>query len=106
VRDYVKCNIEEITTKNNISISDIKFFVTHPGGMKVIKAYEKSLGLTNGTLKYSRKVLSSHGNMSAPSVLYVLKEFFKSNEFKQKGYGLLSSLGPGFSSELVLFKSL
>jgi alkylresorcinol/alkylpyrone synthase len=42
--------------------------------------------------------------MSSPSVLYVMKEFLKS-VYDTNQYGLLSALGPGFSSELVLFKT-
>jgi len=105
VRKYVKTNIMELLNQSELVLEDIKYLVTHPGGMKVINAYEESLKLEPGALKYSRQVLSGHGNMSAPSVLYVLKEFFENNEFQKDNYGILSSLGPGFSSELVLFKA-
>ena len=106
VRESVRSNIEELLTNNGLKQEDLNYYITHPGGMKVIKAYEESLGLLNGSLKYSRKVLSEHGNMSSPSVLYVMNEFFLNSEFSKGGYGLLSALGPGFSSELVLFEAL
>jgi len=105
VKNLVKPNIDEILGKNGLGLTDIEYFVTHPGGMKVIKAYEESLGLNNDTFKYSYKVLTDHGNMSSPSVLFVLKEFFDNNEFIKDKYGILSALGPGFSSELVLFRT-
>lgn len=104
VKEEVLKNVLELINKYKLEIDDIKYFVTHPGGMKVINAYEESLNLESGALKYSRKVLSGHGNMSAPSVIYVLKEFFDNNVFEKNNYGILSALGPGFSSELVLFK--
>lgn len=104
VKDYVNPNIKELLDKHNLAIRDIKHYVAHPGGAKVITAYEESLGIPEGTLKNSRKVLREHGNMSSPSVLYVLKEFIN-NGFNAGEYGLLSALGPGFSSELVLFKT-
>jgi len=104
VKDYVKSNIEELLNINGIKLIDINYYVTHPGGMKVINAYRDSLGINENYFKYSFKVLNEHGNMSSPSVLYVLNEFFENNEFESSGYGLLSALGPGFSSELVLFK--
>lgn len=104
VKEYVDPNIKELLGKHNLSVPDIKHYIAHPGGAKVITAYEESLNLPEGTLENSRKVLLEHGNMSSPSVLYVLKEFMN-NRFAAGEYGLLSALGPGFSSELVLFKT-
>jgi len=44
-----------------------------PGGRKVIVALENALGLASGSLDHEREVLESHGNMSAPTVLFVLE---------------------------------
>jgi alkylresorcinol/alkylpyrone synthase len=105
VRDEVKPNIKELMDKHNISAGDIAHYITHPGGFKVISAYEESLCLKPGSLCYSWKVLKEHGNMSSPSVMYVLKEFLNSGKCNPGEYGLISALGPGFSSELILFKT-
>lgn len=106
VKQYVKPNIMELLVHYDLNIDDIKHYVTHPGGLKVINAYEESLGLINGKLDISRKILKEHGNMSSPSVIYVLDEFMKNvSNVKRGEYGLISSLGPGFSSELILFKT-
>ncbi|HSE83131.1 MAG TPA: 3-oxoacyl-[acyl-carrier-protein] synthase III C-terminal domain-containing protein [Thermodesulfobacteriota bacterium] len=104
VRKHVRQNIEELLKKNNLEFGDIKHYVVHPGGIKVIEAYEESLGLANGTFGYSRKVLREHGNMSSSTVLYVLKEFLNEGRYNPGDYGLISALGPGFSSELILFQ--
>lgn len=104
VKENVKANITQILNKHELNIGDITHYITHPGGMKVISAYEESLGLKNGTLMLPRKILNEHGNMSSASVIYVLDEFLRSGNFKTGEYGLISSLGPGFSSELILFK--
>lgn len=105
VKEQVKPNIKELLDMHNLSTGDIEHYVTHPGGLKVINAYEESLGLANGMLDLSRKVLAEHGNMSSPSVMYVLKEFLNEGKYKAGEYGLISALGPGFSSELILFKT-
>lgn len=104
VRKHIRPNITELLCKHRLTLSDIKHFITHPGGLKVISAYEESLGLPNGALEISRKILHEHGNMSSPSVLYVLKEFLQSGEYNPGDYGLISALGPGFSSEIILFR--
>ena len=48
-------------------------FICHPGGAKVLDAVESALELQKGTLRDEREVLRGHGNMSAPSVLFVLE---------------------------------
>lgn len=105
VKEYVHPNILELLQKHELPLESIKHYVTHPGGLKVINAYEESLSLPEGTLNYSRNVLKQHGNMSSPSVLYVLHDFLRDAKYLPNEYGLLSALGPGFSSELVLFKT-
>jgi len=105
VTNLVRKNIEEILSANSLTINDIAYYVTHPGGMKVINAYETSIGLNNGTLKHSRQILKEYGNMSSPSVLFVLKEFLEKEKYEKGKNGLISSLGPGFSSELLLFST-
>jgi alkylresorcinol/alkylpyrone synthase len=105
VRDSVRQNIEEIASSNGLGLPDIKHYVIHPGGPKVIDAYEEALELHHDELRFTRKVLSEHGNMSSPTVLYVLKEFLENNQYGPDEFGLISALGPGFSSELVLFRT-
>ena len=106
VRREVKSNIEELLSMNNLSMSDLKQFAVHPGGAKVLMEYEGSLGLPEGAFKHSRKVLKEHGNMSSPTVLYVLKEIMDENDFNNGEYGIISALGPGFSSEIILFETV
>jgi alkylresorcinol/alkylpyrone synthase len=105
VRREVRANIEELISSHPISLGDIKHYVVHPGGPKVLSEYEGSLGLRAGAFEHSRKVLREHGNMSSPTVLYVLKEFMVASHESEGEYGVISALGPGFSSELILFKT-
>jgi alkylresorcinol/alkylpyrone synthase len=105
VRERVRESIEELTSGYGVTISDLKHYIVHPGGPKVLSEYERSLGLDEGTFAYSRKVLREHGNMSSPTVLYVLREFMESEPGDRGEYGIISALGPGFSSELLLFRT-
>lgn len=82
-----------------MSLSDIRNFIFHPGGKKVLAAYEEALSLGDDALHTTRGVMREYGNMSSTTVLYVLERFL--HEHKQ-GYGLMMAMGPGFSSEMVL----
>jgi alkylresorcinol/alkylpyrone synthase len=86
--------------KNNLELSDIKNFIFHPGGKKVLTAYEEALPVGGDFLKNTREVMNENGNMSAATVLYVLERFM--DRGFENGYGLMLSMGPGFSSEMVL----
>ena len=105
VHESVRENIQELAEHNNVSLRQIEHFVVHPGGPKVIDAYEEALDLRKNEMRFTRSVLRKHGNMSSPTVLYVLKEFMDRGEFRPGEYGLISALGPGFSSELILFRT-
>lgn len=73
--------------------------VSHPGGAKVVDALEASLDLGDGTLDVERDVLTDYGNMSAPTVLFVLDRVLKRGDAAGTGKPLLAcALGPGFSA--------
>ena len=95
-------DVTEFLEKHHLKISDIKNFIFHPGGKKVLTAYEEALLAEGDFLKNTREVMNDNGNMSSTTVLYVLERFF-SNGF-ENGYGLMVSMGPGFSCEMVLLQ--
>jgi len=73
-------------------------FVCHPGGAKVVAALERALDLPTETLDAERAVLRNHGNMSAPTVLFVLKHLLAT---PRKGSFMACALGPGFTASFV-----
>lgn len=72
--------------------------VFHPGGTKVLEAVESTLELQTGTLRDEREVLRTHGNMSAPTVLFVLERVLRRG---LRGPALLAAMGPGFTVSLA-----
>jgi alkylresorcinol/alkylpyrone synthase len=103
IRRWLKDNILEFLDKKKLNLTDIRHFVAHPGGRKILEAYQDALELTEDMTRLSRAVLQDHGNMSSPSVVYVLKEFM-SQTIAPGEIGLMTALGPGFSSELTLLE--
>jgi alkylresorcinol/alkylpyrone synthase len=72
--------------------------ICHPGGAKVLDAIEVALELQKGTLRDEREVLRGYGNMSAPTVLFVLERALRRG---LRGHAMLSTLGPGFSANFL-----
>ncbi|CAN7351255.1 type III polyketide synthase [Rossellomorea sp. LjRoot5] len=103
VKNWLRPNVEGFIEANGVNLRDIKHFVAHPGGKKVIEAYRDALGMDENMTIESMKVLKEYGNMSSVTILYVLKEFMeKGCELGDIGLG--TALGPGFSSELLLMR--
>lgn len=103
VETWLKPNVSEFLEEHQMTIGDIEHFIAHPGGKKVIMAYEKALHLPEGKTKESLNVLRNFGNMSSASVLFVLEQFLR-KDISSGEYGMITALGPGFSSELLLVR--
>ena len=78
----------------------IRHFVLHPGGQKVLDAYREALRLGDPQMQCATDVLADHGNMSAVTVLFVLKRFL-SRADTQTGRAILSAFGPGFTAQVL-----
>lgn len=104
VTSLVKRNIEEFLCGLKLSLSEIHHFILHPGGTKVLQAYAEGLNLPIDKLSHSFNVLCEFGNMSSVTVFFVLKRFLEGRSQQPGEYGLIGSLGPGFSSELVMLQ--
>jgi alkylresorcinol/alkylpyrone synthase len=94
--------IEEICANIGVARQDIARLCCHPGGVKVIDAIETALHLPQGELNLEREVLNDYGNMSAPTVLFVLDRLL--------GRGLpektmMTAFGPGFTCAGMLLEA-
>jgi alkylresorcinol/alkylpyrone synthase len=105
IPDFVRSNmgaaVAEILSRMEISSDEINRYVCHPGGTKVIIALERALSLHQGTLDHEREVIADYGNMSAPTVLFVLERLRAQGLPKRS---LLTSLGPGFTASCVALR--
>ena len=95
-------DINTFLEKNGLKLEEIKNFIFHPGGKKVLTAYEESLRIDYDFLLNTRRVMNENGNMSSATVLYVLDKFCEQGFVN--GYALMVAMGPGFSSEMVLLQ--
>lgn len=106
VREMMNNNVHEATAKVGWQRADVQHFVIHPGGSKVLSAYQDALQLS--PLDDALHILQHYGNMSSATVLFVLERFLAKQHLRkdvlQPEAGVLSAMGPGFSAEHVLFK--
>ena len=96
--------LDGLLTPRGLGKQDVRFWVLHPGGRKVLDAAAGYLGLTEEHLRRSRHVLRNFGNMSSPTVLFVLNEVLASGEPQPGDYGVMLALGPGFAAEAALLR--
>jgi alkylresorcinol/alkylpyrone synthase len=93
---------EEFLARHELRLDDIGYFICHPGGAKVLDALEEAFSLTPGALGFARDTLRDYGNMSAATVLFVLK---RALEAGMRGRMLMTALGPGFTAGFQLIES-
>lgn len=86
--------IDAILSSLDLTRADIDRFCCHPGGTKVVDAIETALDLGSGTLDLERQVLRDQGNMSAPTVLFVLDALIARGLPERV---MMTAFGPGFT---------
>jgi alkylresorcinol/alkylpyrone synthase len=89
---------DQFLERNALGLRDVGTYSFHPGGAKVITALETAFDLGDGALQDERAVLAGFGNMSAPTVLFVLKRAL-ARDFT--GRRFVSALGPGFTASFL-----
>jgi alkylresorcinol/alkylpyrone synthase len=97
-RENVGPAVDGILARIGVARDSIDRFVCHPGGAKVVTALEQTLHLEQGALDHERAVLSAHGNMSAPTVLFVMDRVLKAGMPER---AVMTALGPGFTCGCV-----
>jgi alkylresorcinol/alkylpyrone synthase len=96
--------IDHFLADNGLVRKDLRHYLNHPGGAKVIDAVREALDLQIEDMLLSEELLNSQGNISSVSVLVVLENWLRTKSAVTPGYSLLSAFGPGFSAELLLLK--
>ncbi|WP_240797994.1 3-oxoacyl-[acyl-carrier-protein] synthase III C-terminal domain-containing protein [Streptomyces sp. F001] len=96
-------DVSAFLADHGLTVGDVAAWICHPGGPKVIDAVERALGLPEQALAHTRHSLATRGNLSSVSVLDVLRATLEAPP-APGCVGLLTAMGPGFASELVLLR--
>src|SRR5580692_10643191 len=97
-------DVDTFLAEQGCSRSDIKSWVMHTGGPKVLEATATALGITEKDLAASWECLRKVGNISSTSVLLVLEDVYSHRRPEPGTLSILGAMGPGFCSELVLLR--
>jgi len=109
VPDVIQRGIKKLThtllDQISNSLSDVAYYAIHPGGKKILEVIEKELNLTKEQNKSAYEVLRNYGNMSSPTVLFVLQEVYKNLSHVDDKKKILSfAFGPGLTLESMVLE--
>jgi len=106
IPDLIEEDFEELVRnalkKNNISQEAISHWCVHPGGKKILEAVHKSLHFNNGHLDTCYEVLEQYGNMSSPTILFILERIMHDIDLKKSNKVFGAAFGPGLTMETFI----
>ena len=91
--------------KTGLTKNDITYWCIHPGGKRILEAIHSSLGFTNGQFQHSYDVLRDYGNMSSPTILFVLDHIWQSLNKEQGHHIFGAAFGPGLTMEAFILSA-
>jgi predicted naringenin-chalcone synthase len=101
VESEIENLLKEALADLDLSKEEIKNWAIHPGGKDILEAARKALSLSRNDLDDSSDILRSFGNMSSPTILFVLKRILSNPE--KQGNTFAVAFGPGITMESVVF---
>lgn len=105
IRKGIAGFISSFLKKISANLSDIQHFAIHPGGKKILEVVEEELGIESTDNDAAYHVLRNYGNMSSPTILFVLKEIFNRLNGSSTGDRILAvAFGPGLTLESMVIK--
>jgi alkylresorcinol/alkylpyrone synthase len=103
-RENLGRDVDAFLAAEGLSRADVRHWIAHTGGPKVLEAFQAALALPDGALDRSWRSLEEVGNLSSASVLLVLGDLLASGEPRPGDLGLVVAMGPGFCAEMVLLR--
>lgn len=95
---------DRLLQRNGLTRQDVAFWAIHPGGKKILDHLQERLGLSDADVAFSREVMRDYGNMSSPTVLFVLDAIQRSGQPKAGDHGVMMAFGPGLTMESCLVR--
>jgi alkylresorcinol/alkylpyrone synthase len=104
LRPRLRPSVDEFLAASGVGLSELDFFVLHPGGPRILEAIADGLELPDSAVRTSAEVLEQHGNLSSATVFAILERVIATCPPKAGSLGLMLAIGPGLSCELALLR--
>jgi predicted naringenin-chalcone synthase len=101
INTYLRPWMAEWLGEHGHSVESIASWAVHPGGPRILQSVEEALSLTRDATRVSHEVLSAYGNMSSPTVLFILDRMRRSQAPRPC---VALGFGPGLVAEAALFE--
>jgi predicted naringenin-chalcone synthase len=99
LREHVRPWIDSFLAEQSLTLDDIRSYAIHPGGPRILSAVADALELPPSALAPSREILAAHGNMSSPTILFILDHLRRAAAPQPT---LALAFGPGLVAEAML----
>jgi alkylresorcinol/alkylpyrone synthase len=96
--------VESFLERHGRKHEDIKGWILHPGGARLLGNVETELGLCKCDTQPSWDILGNVGNLSSATILFILQEWLEKRPLRTGDYALAAAFGPGFSAEFLLLQ--
>lgn len=104
IEEGLRSWIDSWLADRGLNADAIDHWLVHPGGPRILDACRDALELDDDALADSRHVLGEHGNMSSPTVLFLLQRLIARRQEKQGQWAMMLAFGPGLAVEACLFQ--
>jgi alkylresorcinol/alkylpyrone synthase len=104
VESRIGGDVDAFLAEHGLGRADIRRWICHPGGPRVLDAVQRALALSDDDLRVTWESLHALGNLSSASVLMVLRDTMAGDRPPPGSHGLMLAMGPGFCAELVLLR--
>jgi predicted naringenin-chalcone synthase len=101
IRRHLRPWLADWLRREGVGLEEVGSWAVHPGGPKILEATEEGLGLPREATAASRAVLAEHGNMSSPTILFVLGRLRASGAARPC---VALAFGPGLMAEVALLR--
>jgi alkylresorcinol/alkylpyrone synthase len=100
----IRCLVDGFLGRCGKTREQIKGWILHPGGARLLGNVEAALGLQKSDTQPSWDILANVGNLSSATILFILQEWLEKRPLKAGEYALAAAFGPGFSAEFLLLQ--
>ena len=105
IREGINQLVIRLLSRLELEMADVSYLAVHPGGKKILKTIEQEIGVSQEKNRFAHQVLRDFGNMSSPTILFVLQNLMTALKTEDKGkYILALAFGPGLTLESMLLQ--